>query len=216
MRQKIVEAARKRFTHYGYSKTTMAEVASDCNMSPGNLYRYFPGKLDIAEEIGNEVYQRLRVAARKAVDAAGPGAADRLKAFLRSVLDFTYEHVEINVKLHELGQFLRKERPEFWTRFASFDRTELTRFLEEGQKSGEFVLSDPAWIADVIRTATLRFRFPQIYERVPLDRLHRELDTLLNLILAGIRPAPKGGETAAESRSERTRSEITAGENFVL
>ena len=50
-REKIIEAARERFTHYGYGKTTMAELARDCDMSSGNLYRFFPGKLDIAEEI---------------------------------------------------------------------------------------------------------------------------------------------------------------------
>ena len=45
VREKIVEAAKKRFSHFGYAKTTMAEVAADCEMSPGNLYRFFPGKL---------------------------------------------------------------------------------------------------------------------------------------------------------------------------
>ena len=35
-----VAAAKKRFTHFGYGKTTMAEVAADCDMSPGNLYRF--------------------------------------------------------------------------------------------------------------------------------------------------------------------------------
>ncbi len=53
-----MEAAKKRFSHFGYAKTTMAEVASDCSMSPGNLYRFFPGKLDIAESIATEDYER--------------------------------------------------------------------------------------------------------------------------------------------------------------
>ena len=47
VRTQIVDAAKKRFSHFGYAKTTMAEVATDCAMSPGNLYRFFPGKLDM-------------------------------------------------------------------------------------------------------------------------------------------------------------------------
>ena len=43
IRGQIVAAAKKRFSHFGYAKTTMAEVAADCDMSPGNLYRFFPG-----------------------------------------------------------------------------------------------------------------------------------------------------------------------------
>ena len=58
VRCQIVEAAKKRFSHFGYAKTTMAEVATDCAMSPGNLYRFFPGKLDIAEFIATEDYQK--------------------------------------------------------------------------------------------------------------------------------------------------------------
>src|SRR5690606_37809940 len=40
----IIEAARKRFAHYGLSKTTMNEVAADIGMSKAALYYYFPDK----------------------------------------------------------------------------------------------------------------------------------------------------------------------------
>src|SRR5271168_4948661 len=58
IRCQIIEAAKKRFSHFGYAKTTMAEVAADCSMSPGNLYRFFPGKLDIAESIATDDYAK--------------------------------------------------------------------------------------------------------------------------------------------------------------
>ena len=48
VRDRIIHAAKCRFSHFGYGKTTMAEVAGDCAMSPGNLYRFFPGKLRVA------------------------------------------------------------------------------------------------------------------------------------------------------------------------
>jgi AcrR family transcriptional regulator len=40
----ILDAAYKRFSHYGYSKTTMKEIASDLSMSKALLYYYFPDK----------------------------------------------------------------------------------------------------------------------------------------------------------------------------
>ncbi len=40
----ITEAARKRFAHYGLSKTTMNEIAADIGMSKAALYYYFPDK----------------------------------------------------------------------------------------------------------------------------------------------------------------------------
>jgi hypothetical protein len=34
------ETAQKRFSHFGCAKTMMAEIAADCSMSPGYLYRH--------------------------------------------------------------------------------------------------------------------------------------------------------------------------------
>jgi TetR/AcrR family transcriptional repressor of mexJK operon len=43
-REKILEAAHHRFLHFGYSKTTMNEIAGDLCMSKALLYYYFPDK----------------------------------------------------------------------------------------------------------------------------------------------------------------------------
>ena len=47
VRSQIIEAANARFKHYGYGKTTMAEIAADSGMSAANLYRYFKNKQEI-------------------------------------------------------------------------------------------------------------------------------------------------------------------------
>ncbi|WP_270089769.1 TetR/AcrR family transcriptional regulator [Sphingobacterium sp. SYP-B4668] len=43
-RIKILEAATRRFAHFGMSKTTMAEIAKDLSFSKALLYYYFPDK----------------------------------------------------------------------------------------------------------------------------------------------------------------------------
>lgn len=43
-REKILEAAYQQFLHYGYSKTTMNEIAGALSMSKALLYYYFPDK----------------------------------------------------------------------------------------------------------------------------------------------------------------------------
>ena len=40
--KEILEAARSRFAHYGYSKVTMEEIALDVEMGKASLYYYFP------------------------------------------------------------------------------------------------------------------------------------------------------------------------------
>jgi AcrR family transcriptional regulator len=57
-KEKILEAAYNRFLHYGYSKTTMNEIAGDLSMSKALLYYYFPDKsqlyIDVMRKVGDE------------------------------------------------------------------------------------------------------------------------------------------------------------------
>lgn len=46
-RNSIIEAARKRFAHFGVAKTTMNEIADDLSYSKASLYYYFPDKLNL-------------------------------------------------------------------------------------------------------------------------------------------------------------------------
>lgn len=43
-KKQILQSAYKRFSHYGYSKTTMNEIAGDLSISKASLYYYFPDK----------------------------------------------------------------------------------------------------------------------------------------------------------------------------
>jgi AcrR family transcriptional regulator len=43
----IIEAAQKRFSHFGVGKTTMNEIADDLSISKASLYYYFPDKLNL-------------------------------------------------------------------------------------------------------------------------------------------------------------------------
>ena len=59
-RQQILDAAMQRIMHYGYAKTTMAEIARDCDMSAGNIYRFFASKIDIAEAMARKINMEIK------------------------------------------------------------------------------------------------------------------------------------------------------------
>jgi AcrR family transcriptional regulator len=62
-KDKILEAAYQRFLHYGYSKTTMSEIAGDLCMSKALLYYYFPDKsqlyVDVMRKVADDYVQLL-------------------------------------------------------------------------------------------------------------------------------------------------------------
>jgi len=196
-RQKIIDAARRRFAHYGYGKTTMADVAEDCDMSPGNLYRYFAGKLDIAEEIARAASMRTVEELSEILLKSDRTAAERLHDFLFHDLRETFHTLEQDPKLVEMAQIITTERPHFHDEGMEREREVLARIVEFGVVSGEFRIADPEYAAEMIQAATLKFSYPQLFSRLALDRLERELEGVYQLLTAGLRagvaavPAPQ-------------------------
>src|ERR1700744_1899543 len=66
-KEKILEAAYQRFLHYGYSKTTMNEIAGDLSMSKALLYYYFPDKsrlyIDVMRRVAGDYINGLNTRA---------------------------------------------------------------------------------------------------------------------------------------------------------
>ncbi|WP_140936643.1 TetR/AcrR family transcriptional regulator [Sphingobacterium lumbrici] len=61
-KEEIIEVAIKRFSHYGFNKTTMNEIAEDLRITKANLYYYYPDKnaliRDVLCAIAQEANQR--------------------------------------------------------------------------------------------------------------------------------------------------------------
>lgn len=185
-RKQILEAAKLRFMHYGYSKTTMSEVAKDCEMSAGNIYRFFASKLDIAEamavEFNEEAFAEFKLIAAR--DAPAPLRLYQLFSF---ALDETYKKIDADAKILEIAEILRTERPQFLNLHLSKERIYLVSILTDGVDEGVFrSLDDPTDTAEMIQSATMKFRFPQAYSQLKLDQLRRELRGVMKLLIAGL------------------------------
>ena len=187
-RSEILQAARKLFTHYGYSKTTMSEIAKDCEMSAGNIYRFFASKLDIAEAMAvafnNEAQEKIRQIANR--DAS---PTDRLFEIFAYSLDDTYTKIEAEAKILEIAEILRTERPEFFNGQLAEERVHIVKILTDGIESGDFRALDAPYVtAEMIQSAMMKFRFPQAYSQLKLNKLQFELKGVMELILAGLSP----------------------------
>jgi len=52
-KEQILAAAIRRFSHYGFNKTSMSEIAEDIKLSKANLYYYYPDKFSLIEAIAD-------------------------------------------------------------------------------------------------------------------------------------------------------------------
>lgn len=185
-RERILQAAMVRIKHYGYGKTTMAEIAADCDMSPGNIYRFFEAKIDIAEAMARQHYAAEQ-AELAAIARKKEWPADRrLREIFFKRLRDSFCMFEENAKILEVAEVLHRERPLFANEQLALERVFLSAVLEDGEKDGLFAPGDHSFTAEMMQTATMKFSLPQLFSRLTLPKLERELEGVISLILNGL------------------------------
>jgi AcrR family transcriptional regulator len=181
----ILDAASRRFLHYGYGKTTMSEIAGDCNMSPGNLYRYFPSKLDIAEAFVRRLRTEHLEELRASAAAPGLGTADRLRTYFRTKLRLAYERFHERPKAYELSQEILKERASFATEWEAAEARIIEEILDRGAVAGDLVLPNRVRAARLLQDVFFRFTTSAIFFEGDFQGLAGELDDVMDLVLDG-------------------------------
>jgi AcrR family transcriptional regulator len=185
--QRILKAAADRIRHFGYAKTTMAEIAADLRMSAGNLYRFFPSKLDIAEALARA--QREEEVRHLAEIVARPdmSAREKLSEALRYSMRGVYRLVREQPRVVEIADIIARERPEFLLDRYRQERTYLTAILEQGVQAGEFApIADLDFMARVIQDAAIKFRTPRIALTTTIEEFESELSGLIDLLFCGL------------------------------
>jgi AcrR family transcriptional regulator len=197
-REKIIDAARERFSHYGYPKTTIAELADDCAMSPGNIYRFFKGKIDIAVEIARREALSAVEVIEAVLDCPVRSSRQRLEEVVFADLRYTFHLLENRPKTLELAQIVVSDRPQFQIESLRRERRVFQRILHEGQASGEFFIENVASTTIALHAATTKYRYAQLFTNQTLAELERELAHVMTVILRGLMQR-KDGKPVAET-----------------
>jgi len=196
-RDRILHAAIARIKHYGYGKTTMAEIAADCDMSPGNIYRFFEAKIDIAEAMARKHYADEHATLSAIARRKDLSVDQKLREFFFTRMRDNYRLVEENAKILEVAEVLSQERPLFFNECMAQDRVTLGALLQEGVDSGLFAPCDVEFTAEMLQSALSKFSFPQLFSRLTLPKLERELDGVFGLIFNGLYARAKVAASAA-------------------
>jgi len=182
----IVEAAHTRFRHYGYGKTTMAEIAADTGMSAANLYRYFKNKQDIIAECANrsmcQRLVRLRVATRK----PELSAIERLKTYVLTDLLISQEMAENDEKISELVNNITLQRPNMVYSKIEAESAVIEEILSHGNETGEFAIADTTKTANTIYMSLVVFNVPTFMSLYSLEEFREKAVSVIELIVSGL------------------------------
>jgi len=186
VKKQIIEAANVRFEKYGYGKTTMAEIARDCGMTAGNLYRYFPGKADIITEIAQGCFVGRLDVLKKASKSS-----DCLETVLGNMvianLEYMHGIFSQQVHIHELIEFITGQRRELLQQHMTDVKTVIAGIVQKGVESGEFVSNDPMRTAETFFNANIKFFAPHFMVIFPLEELKREAGDVVVLLINGLK-----------------------------
>jgi AcrR family transcriptional regulator len=186
IREKILDAARQRFRAYGYNKTTMAEIAKDCDMSAANLYRFFDNKLDIAVTLVCSCLADEELTLRQTIEKEPKSASERLKHYILATLYHTYRQSSEAPHISELVNAVCEARMDLVEQHMNNKIQILTSLIQAGSDSGEFEVRDPQQTAEAILTATMIFDLPTITPLFSLEKLEQKAAGLTELLLNGL------------------------------
>jgi len=139
---RILDAAERCFARTGFHRATMQDVAAECGMSPGNLYRYFASKDDVVAGIAERDRERFMRDIEQLRSAPDPRATfEALGRF--HLAELPRERAVLMMELWAEGA----RNPRIGAICGAMDRickTILTEFVEHWRRSEGIVGAMPA------------------------------------------------------------------------
>lgn len=186
IREKILDAAERRFRSYGYGKTTMSEIAGDAGMSAANLYRYFENKQEIGAACADRCICTRLGQIKAAVRVPGQSAGQRLLSYVLTAFHSNLEMIEEQTKISELVEFVTSEHKELVQQKIEGRVSLLAEILAYGNETGEFEVDDVVLTARAVYASFSLFDVPMFAHLFPKAEFEALAEQVVTLILRGL------------------------------
>ncbi|MBB2670467.1 UNVERIFIED_ORG: AcrR family transcriptional regulator [Rhizobium esperanzae] len=163
-RARILEVAEKHFRRIGYHKTSVADIASELNMSRANIYRFFPSRTAINSSVCGLIFKELAEIALAIARTDAP-ASKKLVDLLTAVHRHSTRTLVEDRPIHDL---LVAAVAGSWATLNAHNEQILAilkGLVREGLQTGEFKVEDADEAARGIITAFLPFFHPVLVEQ---------------------------------------------------
>jgi len=174
-KQRIVEAARKRFQHYGIGKTTMQEIAADAGVAVGTLYLYFSNKDELVVACAEDFVDRHRQEAAAILADRAP-AEDLLRRYVVARFRLAAELRGSSRHAAQLVRAVLRVKPDRIHEEGMMMWQVISEILKLGVARREFRIARPEDYARVFLYSIASF-FPNALTNPPIEP--REEDLLL-------------------------------------
>lgn len=142
VREQIVAAAGEHFSHYGYEKTTVSDLAKAIGFSKAYIYKFFDSKQAIGEAICAQSLSAIILAVEDAV-AGAPTPTEKFRRMFKTLVStgvglFFNDRKLYDIAAHSAGEGWPSARA-----YCERIRQILTEIVREGRENGEFERKTP-------------------------------------------------------------------------
>ena len=153
----IIEAAIRRFSHFGFLKTTLSEIAEDVSISKQALSYYYPDKQSIVAAVEDKILFDYKAELKKVL-AEASSVKSALLGLLKLKKSF-FEKYYMLVSEAEGSELLNSKGMVGWR--GSLKEAEiklLSPVLEKGVQSGELRPLDSVYTSQLLLDTLYAFR----------------------------------------------------------
>jgi AcrR family transcriptional regulator len=153
-RQQIMVAAKRVFSEKGFTKSTMEDIASEAELSPGTLYLYFKNKDELYASLSLRVLQYLNIRLAQLDTEPSISAHDAITALKQAMLDvFEFDPlVLINMFHLQSSETLKSLSPDLLENIQHLSDTSIasmTSIYRHLSNTGKNIFSSPAALSDI-------------------------------------------------------------------
>jgi AcrR family transcriptional regulator len=183
-KKRIMEGARALFFRFGFSKVTMDEAAENLGMSKKTLYRFFPSKEDLLEEITRTHMAECDAHLSAICEEKDVDPLDKLKNYMNYVA--TLFAMMSDALLYDL----RRNAPEIWKMIEEHRQQCLQggfcTLIKEGRHKGRFRKDvDEKLFVLIYATVVKDILNPEVLSGLPF-KPNQVFDTLVKVLFEGL------------------------------
>jgi AcrR family transcriptional regulator len=183
---RILDAAERLFRHYGYSKTTVADIARDLGMSPANVYRFFSSKIEIHQAICGRMlaasYQQAYEIRQLPISAS-----ERLDRYVRAQYKMTVETMLDQEKVHEMVVVAIERDWYVIEKHIDSIQDLLAEVIREGIEAGELFDQDPTVASRCFGAATMMLCHPIMVAECLTKTNRASVDQLIDFSIRALK-----------------------------
>ena len=182
-KSRIINAAAKFFSQFGFHKTTMGDIARGIHKVKGAIYYYFESKEELYNEVLKQELTSVQTYLSEIVNSDS-NPLEILGYYIRTRFKLLYEaknyHETLRADFIERYGFVDDIRKDF----EEFERTQLLTILLKGKKEGVLKFSDLNSKVSLILMVLKSVEIP-LFLQDKYEEYTSSIDEMINVITVG-------------------------------